>query len=43
MASIVSARASKPSISVKQEIPSLVASEIERIKNYAKVKHLIKE
>ena len=28
---------------VKQEILGLVASEIERIKNYAKLKHLIKE
>ena len=43
MASIVSARLSKPSISVKQETPSLVASEMERIKNEAKLKGLIQE
>lgn len=43
MAPTVSARPSKPTISVKQETPSLAASEIERIKNDAKLSHLIKE
>jgi len=33
----------RPSISVKQETPSLVASEMERIKNDAKLKGLIQE
>ena len=33
----------KASISVKQETPSLVASEMERIKNDAKLKGLIQE
>ena len=42
-ASLVSLRLSKPSISVKQETPSLVASEMERIKNDAKLKGLIQE
>ena len=43
MAPIVPERPSKPALSVKQETPSLVASEIERIKNDANLKHLIKE
>ena len=41
--SIVSARPSKPALSVKQETLSLVAREIERIKNDAKLKGLIQE
>ena len=43
MAPIVSVEPSKPSISVKQKAPSLVASEMERIKNDAKLKGLIQE
>ncbi|EKY01047.1 hypothetical protein HMPREF9134_01147 [Porphyromonas catoniae F0037] len=43
MASIVPLGLSKPSISVKQETLSFVASEIERIKNDANLSHLIKE
>ena len=43
LASIVSARPSKPALSVKQETLSLVAREIERIKNGAKLKGLIQE
>ena len=43
LASIVSARPSKPALSVKQETLSLVAREIERIKNDAKLKGLIQE